>query len=58
LQIPWLYPVEIDLLDDVEVDLLGGHLPGKVVPHQLFLRRVEPEAWGNTRLLLLIHAGG
>lgn len=50
LQIPWLDPVEINLPDDVEmVDpaVGGGHLPGKVVAHQLFLGGVEPEAGGN-----------
>ena len=55
LQVPRLDPVEIHLLDDVEVDLLGGHLPSEIVPYQLLLRGVEPEPWGHRVAGRLLH---
>jgi hypothetical protein len=56
LEIPWLDPVEINLPDDVEVDLLGCHLPGEVVADELLLRGMEPEPWRHAwSLLLRIH---
>jgi hypothetical protein len=50
LDVPWLELVEVDVADDVEVDLLGGHLLAEVVVEQLLLRGVEAEPRRHARL--------
>jgi hypothetical protein len=53
LEIPWLYLVEIDIFDDVEVDPSGCHLLPEVVIHELFIGRVESETRRNQLLMSL-----
>ena len=43
LKIPWLYAVQVNVTDDVEVDLLRGHLLPEVVADELLVRGVKPE---------------
>lgn len=44
LYIPWFELIEINVTDDVEVDLLIGHLLPQVVMQELLFGRVESEA--------------
>jgi len=43
LEIPWLNAVEVNVADDVEVDLLRGHLLPEVVADELLVRGVKPK---------------
>ena len=42
-EIPWLDAVEVDVADNIEVDLLGGHLLAEIVADELLVGGVEPE---------------
>ena len=45
LENPWLDAVQVDVADDVEVDLLRGHLLPEVVADELLVGGVEPKPW-------------
>jgi hypothetical protein len=50
--------VDVDLLDDVDAEALLLHLPREVEPHELLVRRMEPEPRKHQVVVILFVSAG